>query len=462
MEEYIKKLLEQVRFEKAHKSIADELRAHIEDQIEANVAEGMDKETAEKKAVADMGDPVSAGVELDKVHRPQLAWELVSATLIVIAIGVIIHIMLSGSLGETMHKYMDDEYLRRFQDLQKTECLKYILYSFAGIVTMLLIYFWDYTTVAKYSKVAGTVLLIAYLCGFWFIEKSGHAHVGLPRFLVGNNFVPIGLIWKESLSLLLLMIPLYAGIIYNYRGQAHGGLIRALIWIIVPCVMLFLDYEWFKAVMLEIGLLAELTIAIKKEWIKVPKIPVLSILWGASAFFPIFVIDKIYKYTPLASYLVNEGSANILESKPVLPYGSRARSAIIITKYSNCHKTGILDCVTGMAGIIIGLLVITLVSGLIVFGVRTVAKTKNQLGFVMGSGCMTWLMLNVIFNTGVGFGILRPDSELFLPFISNNNIIVSYASLGIILSIYKYKNAYAEHIDIEKVGFRAIFKNLEL
>ena len=38
MEEYIKKLLEQVRFEKAHKSIADELRAHIEDQIEANVA----------------------------------------------------------------------------------------------------------------------------------------------------------------------------------------------------------------------------------------------------------------------------------------------------------------------------------------------------------------------------------------------------------------------------------------
>ncbi|MBQ4220776.1 MAG: FtsW/RodA/SpoVE family cell cycle protein, partial [Butyrivibrio sp.] len=74
MEEYIKMLLEQVRFQKAHKAIGDELRSHIEDQIENNISEGMDKETAEKIAVEDMGDPVEAGIALDKVHRPQVAW----------------------------------------------------------------------------------------------------------------------------------------------------------------------------------------------------------------------------------------------------------------------------------------------------------------------------------------------------------------------------------------------------
>ncbi|WP_026655650.1 permease prefix domain 1-containing protein [Butyrivibrio sp. AE3003] len=77
MEEYIKKLLEQVRFEKAHKAIGDEIRAHIENQIEANVLDGMDKETAEKRAVEDMGDPVETGIALDKVHRPQMAWGVV-------------------------------------------------------------------------------------------------------------------------------------------------------------------------------------------------------------------------------------------------------------------------------------------------------------------------------------------------------------------------------------------------
>ena len=66
MEEYIKKLLEQVRFQKAHKAIEDEIRAHIEDQIEDNMSEGMDKETAEKRAVEDMGNPVDVGIELDK------------------------------------------------------------------------------------------------------------------------------------------------------------------------------------------------------------------------------------------------------------------------------------------------------------------------------------------------------------------------------------------------------------
>ncbi|WP_242834416.1 permease prefix domain 1-containing protein [Butyrivibrio sp. FC2001] len=42
MEEYIKKLLEQVRFKKAHRGIAEEIIAHIEDQIEDNMAAGMD------------------------------------------------------------------------------------------------------------------------------------------------------------------------------------------------------------------------------------------------------------------------------------------------------------------------------------------------------------------------------------------------------------------------------------
>ena len=65
MEEYIKKLLEQVRFKKAHKGIEDELRAHIEDQIEDNMASGMNREAAEKAAVADMGDPVEVGISMD-------------------------------------------------------------------------------------------------------------------------------------------------------------------------------------------------------------------------------------------------------------------------------------------------------------------------------------------------------------------------------------------------------------
>ena len=41
MEEYIKTLLEQVRCKKAHSMIEEEIRGHIEEQTEVNIASGM-------------------------------------------------------------------------------------------------------------------------------------------------------------------------------------------------------------------------------------------------------------------------------------------------------------------------------------------------------------------------------------------------------------------------------------
>ena len=134
MEEYIKKLLEQVRFEKAHKAISDEIRAHIEDQAEAHISEGMDKETAEKRAVEDMGDPVETGIALDKVHRPQVAWSVVVATLVVAVLGIVLRVFMERT-GYFLHYE------------------HFIKATIIGIILMLLLYFIDYTTVAKYSKV---------------------------------------------------------------------------------------------------------------------------------------------------------------------------------------------------------------------------------------------------------------------------------------------------------------------
>ena len=71
----------------------------------------------------------------------------------------------------------------------------------------------------------------------------------------------------------------------------------------------------------------------------------------------------------------------------------------------------------------------------------------------MAAGCLSWLAGNTVFSTLSGFGIM-PDryQASFLPFISGeiayDSLIASYAMFGIILSIYKYKNAYAEHVDI--------------
>ena len=77
MEQYLKILLEQIRCKRVHPYIKQEIQAHIEDQIEDNVAAGMTREAAEKAAVEDMGSPIEAGIALDRVHRPKAAWGII-------------------------------------------------------------------------------------------------------------------------------------------------------------------------------------------------------------------------------------------------------------------------------------------------------------------------------------------------------------------------------------------------
>ena len=143
MEEYIKILLEQVRFEKAHKAIGDEIRAHIEDQAEANISEGMDKETAEKKAVADMGDPVETGIALDKVHRPQVAWGVIVVAIIVGILGIIIKFFLSkipSSSYSARALYILGKFMIDVDDIGY-----YIYDVVCGIAVMLIMYLVDYS-----------------------------------------------------------------------------------------------------------------------------------------------------------------------------------------------------------------------------------------------------------------------------------------------------------------------------
>ena len=50
MEEYLEKLLAQIRCKKARPYIAEEIRGHIESQIEDNIVSGMTDQEAEKNA----------------------------------------------------------------------------------------------------------------------------------------------------------------------------------------------------------------------------------------------------------------------------------------------------------------------------------------------------------------------------------------------------------------------------
>ncbi|SFU42694.1 permease prefix domain 1-containing protein [Butyrivibrio sp. M55] len=458
MEEYIKILLEQVRFKKAHKAIGDEIRAHIEDQAEENISEGMDKETAEKRAVEDMGDPVEAGIALDKVHRPQVAWGVIVVAIIVGILGIIIKFFLSkipSSSYSVRALYILGKFMIGVDDIGY-----YIYDVVCGITVMLIMYLVDYTTVARYSKIIAAILLFSYTINKKIdsLEASGYV---IPNVLYS--------FFSRSETLVLLLVPLFAGIIYKYRGQKYKGLIKSLIWIMAIGLVTIGEYQQFRAAVIVICLLAELTIAIHKEWIKVPKTITIVSIWSLFAIIPMFVIRFMYNITFSAD---SQNKAKEIMSG-VKAFGSGTVSYVggnlavstsslvssgVFSQFTNRESYEITKIAAVLGGVVT-VVVIAAVVALIVLGFVATARTKNQLGAVMGSGCMMWLIINAIFNIGVGTGLLPSFYHTsFFPFISEHKVIESYAFLGIILSVYKYKDAYPQHIDIK---FRSKLRKFE-
>ena len=85
---YLNILEGQIRAKRARPMVVREVEDHIEDQKAAFLAEGMTGEEAEEAAVLEMGDPVEAGVALDRIHRPQMAWSVLAGTLLMTVLGM--------------------------------------------------------------------------------------------------------------------------------------------------------------------------------------------------------------------------------------------------------------------------------------------------------------------------------------------------------------------------------------
>lgn len=82
--DYLNTACSQVKFTRAHKRIRKELEAHLEDQKQEYIDNGIDWEEAAKMAMQEMGDPIMVGQQLDEVHRPQMSWAMMGLAVILV------------------------------------------------------------------------------------------------------------------------------------------------------------------------------------------------------------------------------------------------------------------------------------------------------------------------------------------------------------------------------------------
>lgn len=287
MEEYLEKLLAQIRCKKARPYIAEEIRGHIESQIEDNIVSGMTNQEAEKNAVADMGNPVEVGISLDKIHKPQIAWRL----LVIVGMLSLLGILLQKSI------IYQSAYLRLepyMQEMYRLETDSFVYSVLIGFAFMCVIYFVDYTVIAKYAKIIGLLIImmgVLLLAGFFGSDING------VRYSIG-----FGIFRFSATSLMMFYIPIYGAILYHYRNGGVAALLRSLIWLMIPVLITFYMPNLNVAIIIMISMLIQLTAAIRKGWFRIPVKRTIVGLWAVFLLLPMMILPIMYAFHLLEEY----------------------------------------------------------------------------------------------------------------------------------------------------------------
>lgn len=195
MREYLETVQEQIRWKRARPVVLRELEQHLTDQRDAFLEEGNAPKAAERLAVEEMGDPVSVGTELDRVHRPKPQWGLLVGTLALALLGGVLRVWLTAS-GADMY-----EAVSAFRTA--------IALAF-GTACLLGTYFLDYTWLTRHAV---GVYIGALILGVISLRLS-------PNFNGASYY---------TRYVVLCYPTVYAVWLYSHRGKGWKGILLAVL-----------------------------------------------------------------------------------------------------------------------------------------------------------------------------------------------------------------------------------------
>lgn len=433
--EFITKVCEQIRWKKAHSSISEELLNHIEDQKSAFVRRGQKQEEAEKNAILQMGDAVAVGQQLDRTHRPKPDWGVFILVFLCILISVAVRYFISLNNGQDGGPAIGYFY----------SYLKVLPFGMAAMIGM---YFADYSLIGKYPKILYGAALAVTLLLFNFAPQLNYVYIHVFYCAV-------------------LLIPLYAGLVYSQRGKGYLGLVYCGAAGVISCIV----FEWGPSIMsvwmFSISGAVILTAGIKKDWFQVRKKYALALVWGPVLFVimaPFILCFRRFKYmfiTEGAEYsqgYVLRAIREFLSNSKIFGQGTLP-SFVTQENLSYAHNRaieGLLPywqnnyCLTYMIykfGWVVAGITVILVAFLMIKLFKIVHKQSSQLGYMISfavaitivSQCIIFLLANL----GLCVWATCP-----LPLISPGNIslIVNMGLMGLILSVYRNNSIVRDRI----------------
>ena len=441
-EEYLKTLTDQIRCKMAREAVRDELLCHIEDQKAAFISEGMEQDEAEEAAVLEMGDPVETGNEMDRIHRPKMAWGMIALIAVLSIAGYVVQKLIEAKVVEAGgYNWLGS---------------KNLLFLAAGLVIMIGVCFLDYTRIGKYAReiMISVDVLVFVGITFFALMLNGAA-----------NFIWIPVIGPITIEyILLLTVPLYAGVLYSYRGQGYRAVVKGILWMILPVWLALRIPRLTTSVTLALSFVIMLVIAVWRNWFRISRKKTLAGIFAGTVIAPAMVgayywfFGASYQQERLRMILTrdpNESGAGytvgvirqLLGDSRIAGPGNLSLEASQVPVFQDFVLSGVIAYYGILAAVIfVGLLLFLLVRFL-----KISLGQRNQLGMLMGAGCSVLFLVEAAFYLLTNLGVIYVGT--FCPFLSygGTGTIVTYILLGLLLSIYRYQNTAPERKPVPRI-----------
>lgn len=428
--EYLEILAEQIRYKKALPMIEKELEDHMEDQKKDFLASGMTEKEAEAAAVMEMGDPVAVGVDMDRIHRPKMAWGLILLTGALYLAGMIFRYLLYDRSG--LGIYIANSWV----------------YYVLAFVVMIGVCYVDYSRIGEKARELTVGLFLILMAGIWFGGTVVNGSVGWIS--VG------GMMILNVRVLVYLFLPLYGAILYRYRGQGYEVIWKAAAWMLPAVVVVFYANSLMLALLLCVFSMVIFLYAVSCDWFRVKKKRVYFGTVSAVLILPILYAGMVWKF----------GAVYQKERLKMLlpPYGEEISAVMepLRSAAANSHMVGssaqamkglemygdrdfLFTYILSFCGIMTAVLFISLIAVLLFYLLKHTLRQRNQAGRIMGLGCTVVLVGRLVIYLLGNLG-LQPYGDGYCPFLSTggSSAVVTGILLGLLFSIYRYQNIAKE------------------
>lgn len=446
---FLRGVLGEVKYKKIHPYLAQELNDHIELlKDDLMMEEGLDEAAAYEKAVAQMGNAKEVGEGFHKTHKPVLEWRVLLLMGVLIGIGFL---AISG-------------YAMQFEEEKRLVIKQMLMAGAAGLAVIYILYKIKYSYLEKLTWVFYIVPCILLL----LTQCIGLEVNGIRRWI---NIGPI-VIQPAAVAVPLFIIA-FVSFIRKWGNQGFWGWFKVVLFAELSMMLCMLGY-FSKAVVLGLSYIVIMIIYTYTKEFKGSRKKVLGIMAFGGTFGSISTVIYNMKYAP-------ERWERILDYLNPLrdPIGSGYVTLAVRETVKKAHWIGNSIEVKDLNGpfayegnsdliftFIIGHMGMLAAAGIVLLVVLMIGRcfnmgyrVRDSYGKMIIYGFSAYFALQFMMSIAFSMGWVSVGMS-YMPFISygGSNLVIDMMMMGLILSIYRYKDIVPYELINKNIGIKETAK----